>query len=620
MHPNQQKAFSLLCYLLLISTLVACKEDIKEKGYLLEGTLKKWQPVTLTFEGPETSETDSINPFLDYSLLVNFNNGDENYKVPGYFAADGDAANTGAISGNKWQVRFSPNRTGIWNFDAYLLNGKNIAVTQFDIPPRSRDQWEVTGNFEVAAVDSTAGGLYGTGKLAYMGKHYLYESETGKAFLKNGVGSPENFLGYFEFDGTFDNGGAQTPSLNNGLHEYSAHVKDWNEGDPNWQNGKGKAIIGAVNYMASMGMNSLYFMSMNVHGDGDDVWPWTGPDEYTRFDISKLEQWEIVFRHMAGKGIALNVFTQETENDTLLNQGVLGLERKLYYKELIARFGHHPGIVWNLGEETNRTSEQLKSYASFIRGIDPYDHPIAVHNHIRVTGKSVEGRPMDPIKETLTPLLGYKNFEIPSLQMFDTTEVHREVLKWRKLSTENKRPWVVNVDEIGHWEIGVTADMAENNNHGMVMRTSLWGAYMGGAAGTSWYFGANDMPNNDLAAEDLRARENWWKISSNARQFFINHLPFDEMTNHDELLSNSRVYCFAKKGEIYAVYLPKNQTTELEIGDGNYAIAFYDPLEGGMLLDTPNQGWKITKANSVLLSSYGGAKNKDWVIVIIRKE
>jgi hypothetical protein len=91
------------------------------------------------------------------------------------------------------------------------------------------------------------------------------------------------------------------------------------------------------------------------------------------------------------------------------------------------------------------------------------------------------------------------------------------------------------------------------------------------------------------------------------------------MENHNELLSNPKAFCFSKRGEIYAVYLPKAETTELEIGDGNYVIAFYDPVEGGLLLDKPNQGWEITKANSVSLSAYDGQKKKDWVIVIQRK-
>ena len=47
----------------------------------------------------------------------------------------------------------------------------------------------------------------------------------------------------------------------------------------------------------------------------------------------------------------LHLLTQETENETLLDNGETSVQRKVYYKELIARFGHHLGIIWNMGEE-----------------------------------------------------------------------------------------------------------------------------------------------------------------------------------------------------------------------------------------------------------------------------
>ena len=613
-----KKKYSL--FLLFAILVMSCSEKIEEQNYVLEGEMIKWQPVTLTFDGPESSETDTINPYLNFTVLVKFYSDQDTISVHGYYAADGNAADTSADTGNKWQAKFTPHREGNWNFDAFLIEGNKVGVSQDPLREKKKAIWKSKGSFKVQPVDSTAIGFYRTGKLAYIGKHYLEESETGRPFLKSGVGSPETFLAYHEFDGTFKKNGAYTPTLINGLHEYPSHVKDWKNGDVTWAGGKGKAIIGALNYMASKGMNSLYFLVMNEQGDGDNVWPWIAPDAQTRYDVSKLAQWEKVFTHMDACGIAMNVFTQETENDTVLNKGELGLERKLYYKELVARFGHHLGIVWNLGEETNRTPKQLKSYASFIRSIDPYDHPIAVHNHIRVSGKKMEGRPLDPIKETFGPLLGYVDFEIPSLQLFDTTEVHVEVKKWLELSKKNKKPWVVYLDEIGHWDIGITTDTAAHNNYAMVMHTSLWGSLMAGGGGTSWYFGGLDGPNNDMAAEDFRARDQWWTITNNARQFFINHLPFWEMQNHDELLNNKKAFCFAKKNEVYVVYLPKGENTDLAIGDGAFSIAFYDPKAGGKLYDMQNEGWKITKPNSVSLSAYNGQKNKDWVILIMKKE
>ena len=56
------------------------------------------------------------------------------------------------------------------------------------------------------------------------------------------------------------------------LHKYEPHIADWLEGNPTWQNGKGKGIIGAANYLHSAGVNSVYMLTMNIMGDGNDVW------------------------------------------------------------------------------------------------------------------------------------------------------------------------------------------------------------------------------------------------------------------------------------------------------------------------------------------------------------
>jgi hypothetical protein len=50
----------------------------------ITGELKAWHKVTLTFDGPKTSEDATPNPFLDYRLNVFFTKGDKCYIVPGY--------------------------------------------------------------------------------------------------------------------------------------------------------------------------------------------------------------------------------------------------------------------------------------------------------------------------------------------------------------------------------------------------------------------------------------------------------------------------------------------------------------------------------------------------------
>jgi len=96
----------------------------------LNGELKKWHKVTLGFVGPETSETNNVtNPFTDYRLDVTFTHvaTQKSYIVPGYYACDGDAANSGADFGSAWLVHFAPDATGTWTWKASFWQGTNVA-------------------------------------------------------------------------------------------------------------------------------------------------------------------------------------------------------------------------------------------------------------------------------------------------------------------------------------------------------------------------------------------------------------------------------------------------------------------------------------------------------------
>ncbi|MFN3486371.1 MAG: DUF5060 domain-containing protein [Planctomycetota bacterium] len=312
------------------------------------GELKKWHRVTITFDGPSTSEQAAPNPFRDYRLNVTFTKGARSVVVPGFYAADGNAAETGASSGSKWRVHFVPDEEGTWMWRASFRTGPDVALSSDPAAGSPASFDGASGSFSVGPTDKTGRDHRAKGMLRYVGAHHLRFAQTGEYFLKGGADSPENFLAYADFD--------QTPAT----HRYEPHAGDWRSGDPTWRGGKGKNIIGALNYLAGKGMNSVYFLTMNVGGDGKDVWPWTSNAERYRFDVSKLDQWEIVFSHMDRLGIQLHVVTQETENDQLLDGGALGPQRKLYYRELVARFAHHLALVWNLGEENTNTDAQRK--------------------------------------------------------------------------------------------------------------------------------------------------------------------------------------------------------------------------------------------------------------------
>lgn len=556
------------------------------------GELKRWHAVTLDFEGPQTGETTEPNPFSDYRLEATFVHtvSGETRVVPGFFAADGEASETSATEGNRWRVRFSPGREGEWRWTVSFRAGPDVAVAD---DAGSGEPWAPldgrSGTFAVGPSDKRAPDFRARGHLEYVGERYLRFAGDGTRFLKGGVDSPETMLGYADFDGTYrdtsrtnrppsPNPIIPLPSLRDGLLRFEPHRKDWREGDPTWKGGKGKGLIGGLNYLSSQGVNSAYFLTMNVNGDGMNVWPWIHPWVRDRFDCSKLDQWEIVFEHMTRLGIQLHIVTQETENDHLLDRGFSGRERKLYYRELVARFSHHPAVTWNFGEENVQSDAQRKAGMAWLRGLLPYRQHLVVHNdHWHAKN----------LRETFDPLLGFEAFTGPAIQDFFWPDVHTHVRHYVRASAEAGHPWVVTGDELGGANFGTLPD-ADDPDHDDPRRFGLWGTLMAGGAGVEWYFGwQNNSPFSDLSCEDWRTREGMYRQTRIALDFFRDRLPFWRMEPANDAVVGHGTFGLRAPGEMLAIYLPNGSGTRFDLGDrpGLYEVKWFDPRRGGPLQD-----------------------------------
>lgn len=577
----------------------------------VSGELKRWHRVTVSFEGPATSEAATPNPFTDYRLNVKFRHeaSAREIDVQGFYAGDGAAAESSTDSGRVWQVRFMPPETGRWTFQASFRTGTDVAFSDSPDAGQPAAFHGAKGEFTVAASDKRSPDFRAEGLLAYTGEHYLRFQGSGKRFLKGGADSPENFLAYFEFDGTFDtdakfNEGENT-TARPFVHRYEPHARDWKDGDPVWQKSKGRNIIGALNYLASKGMNSVYFLTYNIDtGDGKDTWVWTSPDIRDRFDVSKLAQWEIVFSHMDRLGLMMHVITQETENDRKLG-GSPGLNRirRLYLRELIARFAHHPAIVWNLGEENNTPDPDRLAIASYMRALDPYDHPIAVHSHVNRAQRDYAG------------LWGAPVFEASSIQS-DMGRYHSEAVDFRRRSAQAGRKWTIFHDEQSSAHTGVLPD-AEDPTHDIPRIEGLWGNLMGGGAGVEWYFGYR-YPHMDLNCENWRSRDAMWDQTRIALDFFHRHLPFWEMEPAEDIVDGAPARVFAKPGHVYAVQLMRGSSVQIQLPDGEYSVEWFDPRNGG-----PLRRAQVTTVEGgrqrVWLGEPPADKSRDWVVLVTRR-
>ncbi len=620
--------------------------------HTITGELKVWHTVTISFEGPYNDELDNNpNPFLDYRLQVFFTSPNGNiFNVPGFFDGDGN----GAGSGNIWRAHFTPDSPGTWKFQPSFRQGTNVA-NSLDLNDGIPTSFDGTGgSFNIFDFDQNAPGFLSKGRLVYDDGFYLKTLGDGKYWIKGGSDSPENFLAYYGFDGT-----SAGPF---GIHHYAAHIDDWNSGDPDWGNGKGKGIIGALNYLSLKKVNSIYFLTMNIGGDGQDTWPYSGVinragsrgNDNKHFDIGKLKQWEIVFSHTQKKGINLNFVLAEGEkmnkwelskmpiefslkdivrniynwiyglysiffgvnSMSIIDNTQLGVERKLYFREMIARFGHHNALQWMLCEEYDHRelaldSNLIKSWAQYIRDTDPYDHPVSVHNMAETGWK---------------PFFGDNRFDLTSYQ-FAGREMNglaysNKVESLRNQALTAKRKIAISIDE------PVTTSIYDNEDH-TVKNRGTWQQHIYGQMYIRKnviypiYFSGGSVElilQDSFKTEDFQQYNNVWDYMYYARRFMEDNLPFWEMEPMDQLLTDEaeKGQVFAKKGEIYAIYLPKAKPSgNLNLSDvpGTFEKRWYNPRTGQFegLINTIN-------GNSIIALGLPPIDSlQDWVVLLKRE-
>lgn len=557
-------SLSLLFLLLLLSN------SPEVTAQTVHGDLFQWHKVMIDFTGPASSETSKPNPFTDYRLDVVFTGPSaQEYKVAGYFAADGNAAETSSDSGNVWRVNFTPDEPGNWSYTTSFVTGTNIAA-EFDGGESAGYFDGATGDFDVTvASDLSEKDFRSKGKLVYVGEHYLQFMGNGEYFLKAGANSPEVFLEYQEFDNTPSN------------RTYPDHIQDYVEGEDSlWQDGKGKGILGAVNYLSEIGVNSLYFLTMNAYGDGKNAWPWINKDSLFVYDVSKLDQWELVFEHMTKKGVMPHFVLTETENESyfeLVENGETGgfaTSRKIYYREMVARFGHHPALTWNIGEENGwadpsssiykfpNTDDQRIEASNYVRELTYYKDHISIHN-----GPSTDDYIYDA-------LLGVESHTGPAFQWNYGGGIHSKILEWRQKSADSGHKWVMYMDEA--WLSPATGSI-------FTWREDIvWGTMMAGGAGVELYIGAG----LDLQVQNFRDYEAYYNIATDVTEFFRS-LPFHKMNPMDSLAT--KAWVFAEPDSTYVLFLNTGGTAQLDLPEGIYDVEWFDPKTNEYLPEESTQ-------------------------------
>lgn len=570
-------------------------------GVELHGSRTAYQPMELWFYGPPASALDnSPHPFLDRRLdLVLLDPQGVARVVPGFYDGDG----RGSLTGGVWKVRLTPEQEGGWTFLSSFRVGTNVAIDASLNAGAPGSIHGLLGTFWVKPPDPEAEGFHARGTLRSTDTHYQ-QFDDGSWFLKGGVGGPENLLAFEGFEDV-----QKKPGSLGVIHGYQPHLFDWTPDSgvvPNWTWAESRAIFGALDYLESVGINSLYFLPMNLGGDGWDTAPFVGydPTAYnrTRYHTGRLLQWNAVFEHAQKRGLHLQFVLAETEfaNETWLDNGAFGDERKLFFREMVARFSHHNALKWNLSEENDYPVADLEAMAERIRQLDSYDHTIAVHNKPGVYSfyEAIKGDP---------------RFDATSIQ-YNPDNAGARCEEWRIKSANAGNPWVLDMDENTPAIEGLSATNASD-----LRRRALWDIYLSGGQ-LEWYLGAHPLPiGGDQDLEDFRTREEMWNYTRIAREF-VEALPFTEMEPSDALLNGEGTSygggeVFAIQGEVYAVYLPESFSTgSLNLFNGVYRTRWFDPREGVFV--GPDQ-W-LTGPGAVPLGAPPSDPGLDWVVLLER--
>jgi hypothetical protein len=621
MHHGWFMPKALACLLLALAS-PATAQQVTAAGATFE-------VVTLTMPGPELDERSGLNPFADVRLEWILSVGGRSWTVPGYFAGCGDAADNSCTGGKLWRAHFVPPIAGDYSWRVEFRTGADMAIA----PARGKQLagHGAIGTFRVAG--QSADPIRARGLLQYAGENYYRFAGDGSIFFKFGPDAPENMLAYNDFDATPDYKGFRK--------SWQAHASDLREDGRSYlwgSEGRGAGLLGMFDYLADAGVNSVSMLLWNAGGDDRNVFPhllsvqadkfqslapeaqWSEGLVQDRFDLSRLDQWQRALSYADKRGLHLHFKLQETENDSFMDGGALGRTRKLYLREMVARFGHFLALTWNLGEENVQHPGDIRHMAAYLDALDPYDHPIVLHSY-------------PDQKQRYLPFLGQDSaLNGLSLQgrQDDISDLRGDVIGWSQAARLAGKPMVMSYDEPGRADGGAGVDpdypdarlparRALSLDPDVFLRDGLWNALTAGASGVEAYYGYL-TGCSDLDCQDHRTRARLWREGKEALDFFRVHVGerANRMIPGDYMTQASDDYVFAEPGEFYVIVPGKDQV-ELVTGGmpGRFSVRWFDrtlggPLQVGSVAEVISQ-----ERNTPIGTPPTGGSGK-WVAVVSR--
>ena len=501
----------------------------KRTGFALMGLLlmplcalaaEQWE----VFETSFTSGKHYDNPFTDVEVDVVFEVGDKKWVVPAFWAG-----------GDQWTVRFAPPEVGEYSYQATATDKSNKGLNT------AEQTLKVT---------------------AYTGPNPLYRhgkievSESGRHF-QHADGTPFFWLGDTWWK-------CLAKRLNwEGFQELAADRKK-----------KGFSVVQIV---------------AGPYPDEDafeEMWKNEGGWPYHTRDYKQLnpEYWNYADRrllHLIDSELVPAIVGAwgRRDCDAMRVAGVDGLKR--HWRYLIARYGAYP-VMWILGgelpEETKAGKGSWAEVASYLRSIDPYQHPLTCH-----TGYA---RKLD--KDDV-PVIGF------DMVGGGGHDENRQTMEIVSTAYAIKPPMPVLIGETcyeGHMQQGF----------GDVQRRVFWQSILSGAAGHTygaagiWHASVEGDPGCASSGFGGRRTYDWttWREGMNypgasqvglGRKLLLRY-PWHHFTPHPEWAEQGS-FAAGIPGEVRFIYQPRRGiynwkgpiVKQLET-DITYSAYYFDPATG----------------------------------------
>lgn len=485
------------------------------------------------FEAEFTNNHLYEDPFRDVSLNVKYINAENDTLCFQGFYDGGDI----------WKARYMPDQTGLWEYSARFSDGTVAGSGSFEVVPSS-----LPGPIGQDVVNGSWFGFR-------CGTHELIRGlQTGDRFFAS-----------------------------------------------NWPEEEREAFL---NWCGSQGYNLLsvasFMLNREVEGRGNgwktpDLWDGnTGqplPLEYRTAEtiLNDLSERHLLVFPFAG-------FFGQSSDFPLDHE-----DQELYLRYTIARWGPYWNLLFNVaGPEPlwrpdafrdQMGLEDIIRIAKQIKSLDPFDHPLSVHNE---TGP-------DPFRHeswcSYITLQGGK--EEPGYSVYRYIEKNAQL---------NKPVFAQEV----FWPGNIYHE-CDCENPETIRKKAFTLLFSGAAINFADMDGTSS--SGFSGSLDLKDRHQEWHDAIKDAWDWFESIPFYRMKSRRDLSQNG--YALAEEGIRYAVYIPDGKqevTLDLSHARGIYTLRWYDPVS---LQYTGN----VVNISAGQLSNLGrppGDPSHDWIVLLER--